>query len=63
MWDVDTIYKVPRMLHEQGWTALICEKLRINTPPANLALGPFGARSEHPSKKFACHGRQVRGPV
>ena len=21
MWDVDTIYKVPRMLHEQAWTA------------------------------------------
>jgi len=36
MWDVDTIYKVPRMLHEQGLDRLICEKLRINTPPANL---------------------------
>jgi CTP synthase len=36
MWDVDTIYKVPRMLHEQGLDGLICDKLRINTPPANL---------------------------
>ncbi len=36
MWDVDTIYKVPRMLHEQGLDALICEKLRINTAPASL---------------------------
>jgi CTP synthase len=34
--DVDTIYKVPRLLHEQGLDSLICEKLRLNTPPANL---------------------------
>ncbi len=37
MWDVDTIYKVPRILHEQGLDGLICDKLRLNTPPANLA--------------------------
>ena len=36
MWDVDTIYKVPRILHEQGLDGLICDRLRINTPPANL---------------------------
>jgi CTP synthase len=36
MWDVNTIYKVPRMLHEQGLDGLICDKLRLNTPPANL---------------------------
>ncbi|MEI6619292.1 MAG: CTP synthase [Betaproteobacteria bacterium] len=36
MWDVDTIYKVPRMLHEQGLDGLICDKLRLNTPPAKL---------------------------
>lgn len=36
MWDVDTIYKVPRMLHEQGLDGLICDKLRLATPPANL---------------------------
>ena len=34
--DVDTIYKVPRLLHEQGLDGLICDKLRLNTPPANL---------------------------
>ena len=37
VWDADTIYKVPRMLHEQGLDGLICDKLRLNTPPANLA--------------------------
>ena len=36
MWDVNTIYKLPRMLHEQGLDGLICDKLRLNTPPANL---------------------------
>ena len=36
MGDVDTIYKVPRLLHEQGLDGLICDKLRLNTPPANL---------------------------
>ena len=36
MWDVDTIYKVPRVLHEQGLDGLICDRLRINTPPASL---------------------------
>jgi len=34
--DADTIYKVPRILHEQGLDGLICDKLRLNTPPANL---------------------------
>jgi CTP synthase len=36
MWDVDTIYKVPRMLHEQGLDRLICDKLNLHTQPANL---------------------------
>jgi CTP synthase len=36
MWDVDTIYKVPRMLHEQGLDDLICDKLRLKTKAANL---------------------------
>jgi CTP synthase len=36
MWDVDTIYKVPRMLHEQGLDELICMKLQLLTKPADL---------------------------
>jgi CTP synthase len=31
-WDVDTIYKVPRLLHEQGLDGLICDKLHLRTP-------------------------------
>jgi CTP synthase len=36
MWDVDTIYKVPRMLHEQGLDEMICMKLQLLTKPADL---------------------------
>jgi CTP synthase len=36
MWDVDTIYKVPRLLHEQGLDELICMKLQLLTKPADL---------------------------
>jgi CTP synthase len=36
MWDVDTIYKVPRMLHEQGLDEMICMKLQLLTKPTNL---------------------------
>ena len=37
VWDADTIYKVPRMLHEQHLDDLICTKLQLTTTPASLA--------------------------
>ena len=37
VWDADTIYKVPRMLHEQGLDQLICTKLHLSTKPADLS--------------------------
>ena len=53
MWDVDTIYKVPRILHEQGLDGLICDKLRINTPPANLKRWDELVREfEHPEREL-----------
>jgi len=36
VWDVDSIYKVPRLLHEQGLDELICMKLQLLTKPADL---------------------------
>lgn len=52
MWDVDTIYKVPRMLHEQGLDGLICDKLRLNTPPANLKRwDDLVHETEHPKNQ------------
>lgn len=35
--DADTIYKVPRILHEQGLDDLICNKLQLKTKPADLS--------------------------
>jgi CTP synthase len=37
MWDVNTIYKVPRMLHEQRLDELICMKLQLLTRAADLS--------------------------
>ena len=52
MWDVDIIYKVPRMLHEQGLDGLICDKLRLNTPPANLKRwDALVYETEHPQNE------------
>ena len=62
MWDVDTIYKVPRMLHEQGLDGLICDKLRINTPPAQLKRwDDLVYEVEHPQNtvKIAMVGKYV----
>jgi len=62
MWDVDTIYKVPRMLHEQGLDGLICDKLRLNTPPANLARwDELVHETEHPATevRIAMVGKYV----
>ncbi len=54
MWDVDTIYKVPRMLHEQGLDGLICDKLRLNTPPANLKRwDALVYETEHPNNEVS----------
>ena len=62
MWDVDTIYKVPRMLHQQGLDGLICDKLRLNTPPANLRRwDDLVFETEHPKSevRIAMVGKYV----
>lgn len=54
MWDVDTIYKVPRMLHEQGLDGLICDRLRLNTHPANLKRwDDLVYETEHPQAEVS----------
>src|SRR3970040_1222663 len=35
--DVDNIYRIPRVLHEQGLDEIVAEKLHINAKRANLA--------------------------
>jgi CTP synthase len=34
--DADDIYRIPSLLHEQSLDAIVCEKLRIEAPPADL---------------------------
>ena len=38
MWDANSIYEVPQMLHGQGLDRIICEELALNAPPADLAV-------------------------
>ncbi|MGZ5802409.1 MAG: CTP synthase, partial [Burkholderiaceae bacterium] len=38
VWDADTIYKIPQMLHDQGLDAIVCEKLGISPKPADLTM-------------------------
>ncbi|BDW10810.1 CTP synthase [Polynucleobacter sp. SHI8] len=49
VWDVDTIYKIPQMLQEQGLDDIICKELHLNPPPADLSVwSNLVARMEHP---------------
>jgi CTP synthase len=36
--DATSIYKIPRMLHEQGVDTALCEVLRLNTKPSQLGV-------------------------
>ena len=52
VWDVNPIYRVPRMLHEQGLDDLICQKLQLQTQPADLSLWDrLVDEVEHPSRE------------
>ena len=49
MWDVDSIYKVPQMLNEQGLDRIICEELKLDLPPADLSVwSKLVTALEHP---------------
>ncbi|BBB66411.1 CTP synthase [Undibacterium sp. YM2] len=38
VWDADTIYKIPQMLHDQGLDKIVCDKLGLSPKPADLAM-------------------------
>jgi CTP synthase len=38
VWDADSIYKIPSMLHKQGVDNLICDALAITPPAADLTM-------------------------
>ncbi|WP_338862137.1 CTP synthase [Mycetohabitans rhizoxinica] len=49
VWDVDSIYKIPQMLHDQGLDEIICDELKLAPNPADLTLwSDLVHRLEHP---------------
>jgi CTP synthase len=51
VWDADSIYTIPRMLHEQRVDDLVCEVLRLETPPADLSVWDrLVDRLQHPRR-------------
>ena len=49
VWDADTIYKIPQMLHDQGLDRIVCEKLALTPKPADLSMWTKLVNSlEHP---------------
>ncbi|RJF98282.1 CTP synthase [Noviherbaspirillum saxi] len=38
VWDADTIYKIPQMLHDQGLDRIVCDKLGLSPQPADLSV-------------------------
>jgi CTP synthase len=62
VWDADSIYKIPRMLHEQKVDDLLCEVLRIDAQPADLSVWDrLVDRQSHPKRtvRIAMVGKYV----
>ena len=62
VWDSDSIYKIPSMLHKQGLDNLICEALNLNPPAADLSMWDKLVYSlEHPEHevRIAMVGKYV----
>jgi CTP synthase len=49
VWDVDSIYKIPQMLHDQGLDEIICNELKLAPNPADLSMwSSIVDKLEHP---------------
>jgi CTP synthase len=49
VWDVDSIYKIPQMLHDQGLDGIICDELKLAPKPADLSMWTdIVEKLEHP---------------
>lgn len=54
VWDVDTIYKIPQMLHDQGLDTIVCNKLKLSPPKADLSIwSKLVYAMEHPEKEVS----------
>ncbi|MFM2398681.1 MAG: synthetase [Pseudomonadota bacterium] len=53
VWDADTIYKIPGMLHAQKLDDIVLEKLNIQAPPADLSMwNKLVHETEHPKHQI-----------
>ncbi|MEY3621533.1 MAG: hypothetical protein RL132_615 [Pseudomonadota bacterium] len=62
VWDVDSIYRIPRMLSEQGLDALICDVLGLSPKASHLAVwDDLVDRLDHPelTVRIAMVGKYV----
>ena len=62
VWDADSIYKIPSMLHKQGLDNLVCEALNLSPPAADLSMWDKLVYSlEHPERevRIAMVGKYV----
>ncbi|PMS23828.1 CTP synthetase [Trinickia dabaoshanensis] len=49
VWDADSIYKIPQMLHDQGLDSIICDELKLQPKPADLTMwSSIVDKLEHP---------------
>jgi CTP synthase len=52
VWDADTIYKIPQMLHDQGLDKIVCDKLGLELRPADLSVwNKLVYALEHPKQE------------
>jgi CTP synthase len=52
VWDADSIYKIPAMLHKQGLDNIVCDALALTPPPADLTVwDKLVDALEHPSRE------------
>ncbi len=52
VWDADSIYKIPSMLHKQGLDNLVCDALGLTPPPADLSVwDKLVDALEHPARE------------
>jgi CTP synthase (UTP-ammonia lyase) len=59
VWDADSIYKIPQMLHEQGLDGSSATNCAAAEAPTSCGSW---SKLEHPSTSHDRHGRQVRRP-
>jgi CTP synthase len=62
VWDSDSIYKIPRMLHDQNVDDILCDILRLDARPADLGMWDRLVHAlEHPRRdvRIAMVGKYV----